>query len=354
MKNKLLLLLPLSFMIAGDLFGQSNFQVNGFGHIEYELYYKPDNEQYESSFKLGEHDLFVSGRLNKKLSFLSEVVVRPDSKTSTGFGVSIERAFMKYNYKGEHSLIVGKVHTPLNYWNDVYHHGRIFFPTIDRPLNFDYFMPIHVLGVRASGQNLGRLSFGYDLQIGNSMESTDFGSDNILFSYLASAHIKPVEGMRLMAGYYYDYLPNNHHGPHAHSGANHNDNYHDALATNQFCASVAYFGSRWEFLNEAALVINRTDSLGQANNFSNYTYLGYKIKDKYVPFVMLDYLHIAPNDLHVNPQSGMKFSLGFRWEFDPKCNLKIQLEKYGKAPDVHDVPGLPNKYELKLQLAYAI
>ncbi|MFN5147991.1 MAG: hypothetical protein ACK46O_07050 [Flavobacteriia bacterium] len=352
--------LRLFFVVTTSVFltetvkGQANIQVNGFGHLEYELYYKPDNEEYESSFRLGEHDLFINGRINKKLSFLSEVVVKSDSKTASGFGVSIERVFLKYNYKGEHNLIVGKVHSPLNYWNDVYHHGRLFFPTIDRPLNFDYFMPIHTLGLRAQGQNLGKLNFGYDLQIGNSMESTDFGGKDLLLSYLASVHIKPVEGMRIMAGYYRDFLPNNHHGPHAHAGTNHNDDYHKDLETNQINASIAYFGEKWEFLNEAALVINNTDSLGSATNISNYTYLGYRIKDIYVPFINVDYLHIAPNELHVRPASGLKFSLGFRWEFDPKCNLKVQFEKYGKAPDVNDVPGIQNKYEFKLQLAYAI
>ncbi|MCE2712336.1 MAG: hypothetical protein LW688_07335 [Cryomorphaceae bacterium] len=351
MKSKILLLF---FLVPLYMLAQPNIQVNGFGHVEYELYHKPDNNEYESAFKLGEHDLFVNGRLNKKLSFLSEVVVRQDSKSSSGYGVSIERVFLKYNYKGQHSLIVGKVHSPLNYWNDVYHHGRLFFPTIDRPQNFDYFMPIHTLGVRAQGQNLGPLNFGYDLQIGNSMESTDFGSEGVNFSYLASAHIKPIENMRLQAGYYHDFLPNNHHGAHSHSGSAHNMSYHDELTTDQFYTSFAYFGEHLEFLNEFAFVVNKTDSLGMAQNLSNYTYLGYKLKDKYVPFVMMDLVQHAPNELHINPVNGLKYSLGFRWEFDPKCNLKIQLERYGPMNRVSNVPGIQNKYEIKLQLAYAI
>jgi hypothetical protein len=342
------------FAMPLSAWAQSNIQVNGFGHLEYELYHKPTTNQNESSFRLGEHDLFVNGRMTNKLSFLSEVVVKSDSKTATGFGPSIERALIKYNYKGEHSLIVGKMHTPLNYWNDVYHHGRLFYPTIDRPFNFDYFMPIHTLGVRASGQNLGKLNFGYDVQVGNSMESTDFGAKDILFSYLASVHIKPWDGTRIMAGYYRDYLPTNSHGTHAHSGANHNHDYHHGLTTNQFCVSVARFEHKLEFLNEFAYILNNTDTLGAAGNITNYTYVGYKIKDKFVPFVMADYLHIAPNELHVKPTSGLKYSLGMRWDIDPKVNLKIQLENYGPAFDVHDVPGLERKYELKLQLAYAI
>lgn len=333
-------------------FAQPSIQVNGFGHLEYELYYKPEKNNYSSSFRLGEHDLFVNGILNKKISFLSEAVIRSDSKTSSGFGVSLERALIKFNYKGEHNLIVGKMHTPLNYWNDVFHHGRLFYPTIDRPMNFDFFMPIHTLGFRAQGQNLGKLNFGYDLLIGNSMETSDFGGDGVLLSYTAAFHIKPVEGMRLMAGYYHDFLPNNHHGAHSHSALYHSD-YHDALTMDQFYFSFARFERNLEVLNEFAFVNTVTDSLGVSQNLSNYTYIGYKIGEKCTPFVMLDGFRISAKELHVKAAHGLKYSVGFRWEFDPKCNLKIQFENYGPLNGISDVPGIERKYELKFQLAYA-
>lgn len=48
------------------------------------------------------------------------------------------------------------MHTPVNEWNDAYHHGRLFFPTIDRPYSFGEFVPVHEVGLRLSGENLGR------------------------------------------------------------------------------------------------------------------------------------------------------------------------------------------------------
>ena len=85
----------------------------------------------------------------------------------------MERARLKYEFREWLSVIVGKMHTPVNYWNDVYHHGRLFFPTIDRPRSFGTHVPIHTLGLRLQGQNIGKLRFGYDLVIGNGMSSND-------------------------------------------------------------------------------------------------------------------------------------------------------------------------------------
>ena len=69
---------------------------------------------------------------------LSETVVGP---VNSHFGPqrqptsrsALERARLKYEYREWLSVIVGKMHKPVNYWNDVYHHGRLFFPVIDRP-----------------------------------------------------------------------------------------------------------------------------------------------------------------------------------------------------------------------------
>ena len=85
----------------------------------------------------------------------------------------MERARLKYEYREWLSVIVGKMHTPVNYWNDVYHHGRLWFPVIDRPRSFGTSVPIHTLGLRLQGQNIGKLRFGYDLVIGNGMSSND-------------------------------------------------------------------------------------------------------------------------------------------------------------------------------------
>ena len=70
-----------------------------------------------------------------------------------------EKMQLLYDYYKNHSIIIGKIHTPVNYWNDVYHHGRVFFPSIDRPTSFSYLVPLHNLGIQFQGQNLGKWNF---------------------------------------------------------------------------------------------------------------------------------------------------------------------------------------------------
>ena len=45
----------------------------------------------------------------------------------------------------------------------------ILFPSIDRPSSFSFVIPIHTLGLRLQGQNLGDLRFGYDVVVGNGL-----------------------------------------------------------------------------------------------------------------------------------------------------------------------------------------
>lgn len=101
-------------------------QLNVYGAVDFTA--NRPTGRYNTFFTLGEQDFFVTARINDRVSFLGESVIRFDSKTGTSFGSSIERAQLKYDYSnnGNHSLVVGKMHSPVNYWNDVYHHGRIF------------------------------------------------------------------------------------------------------------------------------------------------------------------------------------------------------------------------------------
>ncbi len=329
MHRKHILFFLTLMIISCATFGQRQIQVNGFGHLDYTLNYFPDQQnkiENYGRFGIGEHDLFVSGAISRKVSFLGEFVVKPSRMSATGFSASIERARIKYNYYKNHSILVGKMHTAVNYWNDVYHHGRMFFPTIDRPLNFSYFVPIHSLGIRLRGQNLGKLKFGYDFQIANGMSPMSVSNDIERFSYNASVHVKPINGMRIMMGYNNDILPTNSTGSHAHSTLAHHDSYKGKVALNQFYFSISKFESKFELLNEFAIINSTSDSLGTSLNYTNYLYTGYRIKDKYIPFAMVDFLLTSDKELYVSPINALKYSIGLRCEFTPMIAVKMQLE----------------------------
>ena len=333
-----------------SLFSQSNYQIKGFGHIEHEVEYFEDSEDLEIGWALGEQSLFISGALGKKFSYLGEFAINysiNDHDNTSSFTTSVRRARIKYNYFGNHSIIIGQMHTPVNYWNDVYYHARIFFPTTDRPLAFGYFLPIHSMGIRAQGQNLGRLNFGYDIQTGNSLEGNELNP-----SFLSAFHIKPTDGMRIGASFYYDHITDNSAVHHMHSESHlANSDYDGALDYHLICFSFARFEKPLEILDEFSTVLTRTDSLGMAQSFSNYLYLGYNIKDRFTPYVNCDLIQGANNDLRNGPFNQIKFGVGYKHEFSPALNLKMQIERYSSFNNNN--PG-PNYYEFTMQFSYAI
>ncbi|MBT6745395.1 MAG: hypothetical protein HOB26_02430 [Flavobacteriales bacterium] len=347
------ILLSIICSISALGFSQSNnFQVRGFGHLEYESVIEEDS--LFSNFKLGEQELFVNGKFNNYFSYLSEITLNYSSHGN--YKLNIERLRIKYNYYKNHSFIIGKFHTPVNYWNDVYFHARLFFPTIDRPLMFSKWIPVHTFGVRLQGQNLGKRNFGYDLLIGNGMASEDLYNVFEESSITAAVHWKPIDEIRFGFSYYTTSMKNassmaaHSHGHNdAHSGV-----YSGPLDFQMLNASVAYFGEKWELLNEFSYNRTETDTLGVANNFSNYLYFGYRIKEKNVPFIAYDILSTADNDLHTFPYNRMKFVLGYKHEYSTKINVKGQIEYYRNIHDNHDHHSIDSIWEFIIQLSYAI
>src|SRR3982751_6373433 len=193
-----LLFLTLSLFGVQSLHSQ-NTMIKGF--VDVNTIYQ-DNKV---SFNLGEQDLFINSELNDRFSFLGESVFKFSLSSPTTFDVSIERIVLKYNLAGNHNLLFGKHHTPINYWNDTYHHGKVFFPTVGRPLLFeDNFIPLHTTGIGMQAMNLGNIRFGYDLLVGNGIGSNDFVDNDKAKSITAAVHIKPTEHLRIGASVYHD------------------------------------------------------------------------------------------------------------------------------------------------------
>lgn len=348
-KNCLFLIL----FIVQDAFAQpAETQFNGFGHLDFG--YRPGDSS-NAYFSLGEHDFFVNSKLRNNISFLGEYVIRYNENSATKFLPSIERSLVKINYKGNHSIIAGKIHTPLNYWNDVYHHGRLFFPTIERPIVFSYLIPLHTLGVQLQGQNLGKRNWGYDVVLGNGISSNDFFKAGTNMSLTAAFHIKPSPYTRIGASIHTDFLPNNRSGVHTghnSSPAHYKDSLYKGAVDFQLASlSVAHFGNKFELLSESTYNHTRTDTLGSAHNFASFLYAGYIIKDKHVPYIIADYLNVDKKDLYTYELELLKFCLGYKYEFSHLINLKTQLEYQTQLHGSHD-HGAHNDFMIRVQLAY--
>lgn len=271
------------------------------------------------SFGFGEQDLFITSQLSDRFSFLGESVFKYDAESNTEFSVSIERVVLKYNIGGNHNILIGKHHTPLNYWNDTYHHGRLFFPTIERPLLFSAgIIPIHTTGVDFQGLNLGALRFGYDLMIGNGLGSSDVADNDKFKSWTMAVHIKPVDRLRIGASYYNDVIS---------AGAKLHDRIIDKKVNQQlFSGSVAYFGKKFELLAEGTLASNKTDTLGRNNTTASYIYGGIKLTEKWIPYVRADFLNYKDGSYYFKKNDASSFLVGIRYQLNYLAVVKLEYQ----------------------------
>lgn len=281
------------------------------------------------NFGLGEQDLFITSEINERLSFLGETVFKFSPESPTDFNISVERIILKYNYAGNHSILLGKHHTPINYWNDTYHHGRVFFPTIDRPLLFALgIIPLHTTGVNLQGQNLGRFRFGYDVMIGNGIGSGDVVDNNPFKSMTLAVHVKPTDGLRLGAYLYHDVISkgstmHNHAGglvPRTLTRIS-----QDIMTVSAFC-NDSIFSKKFELLIESSMVTNHSDSLGLQRVVATYAYAGLRITDKFIPYIRFDDIRFTNGEVYFMPNNTQSFIGGLRYELNYLAVVKLEYQ----------------------------
>jgi hypothetical protein len=318
-----------------------NTQIRGF--IDVISSYQQD----KSSFTLGEQDLFITSDLTDRLSFLGESVFKYSGASPTMFDVSIERIVLKYNYSGNHNILLGKHHTPINYWNDTYHHGRVFFPTIYRPLMFSTgIIPLHNTGLSLQGLNLGKFKFGYDIMIGNGLGSTDVLDNNIFKSVTAAFHVKPIDGLRIGASYYRDIISSNALATHQNHGGSVNS-LSRTLEQELLSGSISYFTKKWEFLSEATMAFNRTDSTGVSQTSVAYAYAGYRIKDKFIPYVRFDWSEYGNNEIYFKKDNTTSYLIGLRYQINYLAVIKFEYEHMSTK-----LNGLVDKYTAQFAIGF--
>ena len=303
-------------------------------------------QQDKGSFILGEQDLFITSDVSDRISFLGESVFKYSATSPTLFDVSIERIVLKYNYAGNHNILFGKHHTPINYWNDTYHHGRVFFPTIYRPLMFSTgIIPLHTTGISFQGLNLGKVKFGYDVMFGNGLGSNDAVDNNVFKSLTAAIHIKPIDGLRIGASYYRDIVSSNSLATHQHgAGVN---KLSRTLQQQLFSGSVSYFEKKIELLSEATLAMNFTDSTGNAQTAVVYVYAGYRIKDKFVPYVRFDWSEYGNNEIYFKKDNTTSYLVGLRYQINYLAVIKFEYEHVSSK-----LTGLTDKYTAQFAIGF--
>ncbi len=310
--KRIFYILPLLIYFSSSLFAQ-NTQIRGF--VDALTSY----DKGKVSFGFGEQDLFITSELSDRLSFLGESVFKYDPSSSTEFSVSIERVVIKYNIQGNNNIIIGKIHSPLNYWNDTYHHGRVFFPTIERPLLFAAeIIPLHTTGITFQGHDFGKIKFGYDVVIGNGLGSADVLDNDKRKSFTAAVHIKPLEKVRIGISWYNDAI--------AKGSTVHDKTINWKVNQNLFTGSASYFGNKFELLAESTFGINKTDTTGSRQTIASYIYTGYRISEKLIPYIRIDDLKYDKGEIYFDKNNTTSFIAGMRYQVNYLAVIKLEYQ----------------------------
>jgi hypothetical protein len=194
----------LSLMIAagGERLAAQDTHVHGFTDVRFSA-----GNRDSSGFKLGQLAIFVTSELAPGFSFLAETAFEYD----TDFVVDVERLSVAYTVAPWLRLTAGKHHNPIGYWNTAYHHGTLLQPTIDRPMMFLFeddggVLPIHSIGLMASGRDISQAHLGYDLLLSNGLGATPKGDNNQAKAFTARVSTQATSAFLLGASGYVDHV----------------------------------------------------------------------------------------------------------------------------------------------------
>jgi len=320
----------------------NGWQVNFFTHAN--SIQREEGTSKREEFTLGESTLFVATTLGERWSAITEITYQP--KLYRDDTVKVERLQLRYELNDEQYFVIGKIHTPMNYWNDTYHHGRVFFPTIYRPLAFERFIPIHDIGLRWGGRGIGEQDLFFDLVLGSGItaESEHEFFGNGINSTTASVGFYPLEDWTLQVGYYSDTLIDHEtlpgHQMHATPMPN---NMGQDLDFELFAFSSQFENGKFRALTE--LSVNRTEDSDW--NYSIFQYGAYKVDPDLALYAYYDMTSVDDSGLHFAVGEEIRTGVGVSYFFATTAVVKVELIDHENdiLPDSKD--GL----ELRMQIA---
>ena len=260
------------------------------------------------------------------------------------------------------------MHTPVNYWNDNFHHGRIFFPTINRPRSFTRFIPIHEVGFRFSGMSPMVEGVGYDIVLGTGQSEGDDAFGSGVQSYTLNFNWAPTPDSRAIVSYYRDTIldhednpfhAGHRHGGGDHMGMGHMDMEHGDMHMDQsdsgtdedisyelLSFSLHHEDEYWRTLTE--LSANRTDGGGW--NWAVYQYAGYHLSDEFSVYALYDYITVDESEIHFRPGSESRAGLGLEWFVTDNTSLKVEARS--EDTDQGDLRIDDSVFEAQLSFAF--
>lgn len=320
-------------------FGQPEFssskstQTNNFGGVSpLGQYITRDTTFSKLNFNTGTFALFVTSQLSDRISVLSEVSF---SNSGNKASFEVQRLMARYNFQEYLSVRVGKMFTPIGYWNNQFTLGLVLQPTIQRPQAIRTVSDGGVLqykdtGVQIEGDNISSARVSYKVMIGNGVGyhgSNDKTDKHVAVT--AQVGVEPIEGLKILASGQFDRIEQGKPNPNGTISAL-PDNGNLSLLV----GSVAYMNpeKKPEFIAEFLHQTSKFDNIGTRSSYSGYFYGGYKVTNKITPYFLYNYTQAGQSNTESDPYFAPVpvninlLTFGARYKFNSSFIVKLEYE----------------------------
>jgi hypothetical protein len=291
-------------------------RIAGFGDFNFQS----KTAELESHFHNGGLDLFMTSAFADRFSVLAELVFESDGNA---LATDLERFQVSYEASPYLRLDLGRVHTPVAYWNNWHHHGAFLQTPIERPAMARFedepgLWPVHFVGLLASGRLSERAGLRYEVGVGNGrgaiLDEVQIGFDrNGAKAAFLTVGVSPAVGWQISATGYADTIP-------AVTGE---------LRERDYTLATGYAGRGLEVKAEFSEMRHRPVGGGPSYKTQGYyalisKRLAGRVKDLR-PYVLYDRLRPAPDEAFLGQAPEERsFVLGVR--FDPRDSVALKAE----------------------------
>lgn len=337
MKTKLLFWAGVMCAVLTKVYAQDT-KIRFFGQPGFEYFYNTQQAVGSPYFRSGSFVLFVTSQLSEKASVAGEL--NAHYMVTTGAELEIERLYLSLQQNDYLTFRIGKMYTPVGYWNLNYNFGLILQPTITRPsilqpTHDGGFVNTRDVGVQADGSGITNLGVFYKLFVFNGIGKNG-GHLGIPYQLgeapgsVLQLGIEPTDGLKISASGMYQLLQKNYPNQ---FGDIFNEDVNMLLGS----SSISYMNpdKKLELIAEYYLENKTYKSIGSRLLQGGFAYIGYKANSQVVPYVYVETTRFDSNDIYypaINIYTNQpyvstnKFDVGLRYKHSNYIVYKFEIE----------------------------
>lgn len=341
MKRTLSVLILIAVILLLNISSGYAFEFKGFADVSFTK--GTEGAEYRNGdFVFGELDLYFAQTI-ENIDILMELVIED------GVKVDMERLTIGYTFNDALKVRMGRIHTPLGFWNTTYHHGVQLQSTILRPdfLKFEHdggILPTHIVGLYISGRAqtaVGAIEYGTVVANGPRVTGSEEGDANVLFPNNIEDN-NNGKAVALHAAISPDAVPGLKVGLSGHVARVQNDEDaiidvdHPAVDIGQTIigAAVTYSRENVDLAGEYFSIKDEDNELGGSyTNDGYYGLITYTFKDRWVPYLMYEDMSVDGVDPYIrslDARDVTKLTLGLRYNINYRSSLKGEFRSVEK------------------------